>query len=123
MAEFDIKTISCSSKIKAKIEVNIGSLESKYNGNQLDFRKCFIIDSGKGTKYNAKLRFLDFEYSQRRGICFLIEDVQKLEIELNGAFSGTNFKVSSDKYINKLDFLDLDGKKGKIWLWFCMAIG
>ena len=114
MAEFDIKTISCSSKIKAKIEVNIGSLESKYNGNQLDFRKCFIIDSGKGTKYNAKLRFLDFEYTQRRGIiCFLIEDVQKLEIELNGAFSGTNFKVSSDKYINKLDFLDLDGKKGR----------
>ena len=96
MAEFDIKTISCSSKIKAKIEVNIGSLESEYNGDKLQFEKIFAIDSGKGTKYTAVLRILDFGSISKSVISFFIADVQKLEIELNGAFSETNFKVSSD---------------------------
>ena len=65
MAEFDIKTISCSSKIKAKIEVNISSLEREYNGNELEFEKIFAIDSGKGTKYTAVLRI--FKAVKERG--------------------------------------------------------
>ena len=90
MAEFDIKTISCSSKIKAKIEVNIGSLESEYNGDKLQFEKIFAIDSGKGTKYTAVLRILDFGSISKSLLSFIICDVQKLKIELNGAFSETN---------------------------------
>ena len=53
MAEFNVKTISCSSKITAKIELNIGSLECEYKGNKLDFKKKIYIDSGKGSNFPA----------------------------------------------------------------------
>ena len=53
MEEFNVKTISCSSKITAKIELNIGSLECEYKGNELDFKKKIYIDSGKGSNFAA----------------------------------------------------------------------
>ena len=43
MAEFEVKTISCSSKITAKIEVNFGSLEREYKGNKLNYENDKII--------------------------------------------------------------------------------
>ena len=127
MAEFDVKTISCSSKITAKIEVNISSLEREYNGNELEFEKIFAIDSGKGTKYTAALKIWDFHLMhlglpRKSVISFLIADVQKLKIELNGAFSETNFKVSSDTAATLTQRPDLDGEKerkgcGFEWRW------
>ena len=53
MATFDVKTISCSSKITVKIEVNMDSLEREYKGNILKFGKTFAIDSGKGSNYTG----------------------------------------------------------------------
>ena len=53
MAEFNVKTISWSSKITAKIELNIGSLECEYKGNELDFVKKIYIDSGKGSNFQS----------------------------------------------------------------------
>ena len=43
MAEFNVKTISYSSEITAIIELNIGSLEREYKGNELDFAKTFVF--------------------------------------------------------------------------------
>ena len=59
MAEFNVKTISCSSKIKAKIELNIGSLEQEYKRNKLDFEKIFAIDSEKGSNYTGRIVIRD----------------------------------------------------------------
>ena len=108
MAEFDVKTISCTSKITVKIEVNIGSLEHEYDGNELDFGKIFTIDSGKGTNYTAKLRIHDFgqpmqvqyasgEWSEfhQKGFGLTIADVQKVDLDINIAFSETIFEKFS----------------------------
>ena len=64
MATFDVKTISCSSKITAKIEVNMDSLEREYKENKLNFQKTFAIDSGKGSNYTGHIAIYD------RGKCF-----------------------------------------------------
>ena len=96
MAEFDVKTISCSSKITAKIEVNISSLEHEYDGNKLEYRKIFTIDSGKGSNYTAKLYIYDFgqqkqlQYAggdlspfHQKGFTISIAEAQKLYLEVD----------------------------------------
>ena len=96
MAEFDVKTISCSSKITAKIEVNISSLEHEYDGNKLEYRKIFTIDSGKGSNYTAKFCIYDFGQQKQlryaggdlspfhqKGFTISIAEAQTLYLELD----------------------------------------
>ena len=97
MAELDVKTISCSSKITAKIEVNIGSLECEYYGKELSFQKNLTIDSGKGSKYSAKIGIFDFGVGRTKFFQLSIDDVLKLDycdmnILLNGKIR-KNFEI------------------------------
>lgn len=129
MAEFEVKTISCSSKITAKIEVNISSLDGEYNGNKLDFRKKFIIDSGKGTNYAARLWIVDYgqpqqvqyssgkmsEFHQKR-FCLTIADAQKVDFDMNIVFSESETiseKFSGSNLTGKSFFFD-EGKKDMV---------
>ena len=98
MAEFDVKTISRSSKIKAKIEVNMGSLEGEYKGNKLNFERAFTIDSGKGSNYNAQIKICDHRIENkscaylsrphRKAIYFVIHGIQRADIVINLRFDG-----------------------------------
>ena len=98
MAEFDVKTISRSSKIKAKIEVNMGSLEQEYKGNKLNFERAFTIDSGKGSNYNAQIKICDHRIENkscaylsrphRKAIYFVIHGIQRADIVINLSFDG-----------------------------------
>ena len=98
MAEFDVKTISRSSKIKAKIEVNMGSLEGEYKGNKLNFERAFTIDSGKGSNYNAQIKICDHRIENkscaylsrphRKAIYFVIHGIQRADIVINLSFDG-----------------------------------
>ena len=98
MAEFDVKTISRSSKIKAKIEVNMGSLEQEYKGNKLNFERAFTIDSGKGSNYNAQIKICDHRIENkscaylsrphRNAIYFVIHGIQRADIVINLSFDG-----------------------------------
>ena len=98
MAEFDVKTISWSSKIKAKIEVNMGSLEGEYKGNKLNFERAFTIDSGKGSNYNAQIKICDHRIENkscaylsrphRKAIYFVIHGIQRADIVINLRFDG-----------------------------------
>ena len=101
MAEFNVKTVSCTSKITAKIEVNIGSLEREYKGNKLDFEKIFTIDSGKGSVYTGEICIGDFGCQQtikfsnekmsephQKSIQFVIADIQTLRYDMKLVFSG-----------------------------------
>ena len=68
MAEFNVKTISCASKITAKIELNIDSLDCEYKNlglsyEQLDFRKKIHIDSGKGSNFDAEIHIASISSS------------------------------------------------------------
>ena len=68
MAEFNVKTISCTSKITAKIELNIDSLDCEYKNlglsyEQLDFKKKIHIDSGKGSNFNAEIHIASISSS------------------------------------------------------------
>ena len=95
MAEFDV---SCSSKIKAKIEVNMGSLEGEYKGNKLNFERAFTIDSGKGSNYNAQIKICDHRIENkscaylsrphRKAIYFVIHGIQRADIVINLSFDG-----------------------------------
>ena len=96
MAEFNVKTISRSSKIKAKIEVNMGSLEGEYKGNKLNFERAFTIDSGKGSNYNAQIKICDHRIENkscaylsrphRKAIYFVIDGIQRADIVINLSF-------------------------------------
>ena len=98
MAEFDVKTISRSSKIKAKIEVNMGSLEGEYKGNKLNFERAFTIDSGKGSNYNAQIKICDHRIENkscaylsrphRKAIYFVIHGIQRADIVIDLSFDG-----------------------------------
>ena len=98
MAEFDVKTISWSPKIKAKIEVNMGSLEGEYKGNKLNFERAFTIDSGKGSNYNAQIKICDHRIENkscaylsrphRKAIYFVIHGIQRADIVINLSFDG-----------------------------------
>ena len=98
MAEFDVKTISCSSIIKAKIKVNMGSLEGEYKGNKLNFERAFTIDSGKGSNYNAQIKICDHRIENkscaylsrphRKAIYFVIHGIQRADIVINLSFDG-----------------------------------
>ena len=98
MAEFDVKTISCSSIIKAKIKVNMGSLEGEYKGNKLNFERAFTIDSGKGSNYNAQIKICDHRIENkscaylsrphRNAIYFVIHGIQRADIVINLSFDG-----------------------------------
>ena len=124
MAEFEVKTISCSSKITAKIEVNISSLDGEYNGNKLEFRKIFTIDSGKGTNYTARLWIEDSGQPQQvqyasgemsefhqKSFCLTIADVQKVDFDVNIAFSETISKKFSGSVLTGNSFFFDEGKK------------
>ena len=68
MAEFNVKTISCTSKITAKIELNIDSLDCEYKNlglsyEQLDFKKKIHIDSGKGSNFDAEIHIASISSS------------------------------------------------------------
>ena len=92
MAEFDVKTISCSSKITAKIEVNIGSLDREYNyngnDNELAIEKTFTIDSGNGSKYTANFFICDI-LGQDKFLVISIPGGQKLVCGINMVLYGT----------------------------------
>jgi len=68
MAEFIVKTISCTSKITAIIELNIDSLDCEYKNlglsyEQLDFKKKIHIDSGKGSNFDAEIHIASISSS------------------------------------------------------------
>ena len=68
MAEFNVKTISCTSKVTAKIELNIDSLDCEYKNlglsyEQLDFKKKIHIDSGKGSNFDAEIHIASISSS------------------------------------------------------------
>ena len=89
MAVFVVKTISCSSKIRAKIEANIDSLEREYVGNELAIEKRLTIDSGNGLKYNFKISIHDFGVGQSKIFCLISDDVKKLECKMKTILNGT----------------------------------
>ena len=133
MAEFDVKTISCSSKITAKIKVNISSLEHEYDGNKLEYRKIFTIDSGKGSNYTAKLDIYDFgqqkqvpypsgdiSRSHQKGFGISVADVQKLCLDTKIVFNETISKNFHIKNAGKCSFLHGERKTrnghGRRWI-------
>ena len=89
MAVFDVITISCLSKIRAKIDANIGSLEREYVGNELAIEKRLTIDSGNGLKYNFKISIHDFGVGQSKIFCLISDDVKKLECKMKTILNGT----------------------------------
>ena len=89
MAVFDVKTISCSSKITAKIEANIDSIEREYDGNELAIEKRLTIDSGNGSKYNFKISIHDFGVGRSKIFCLMSDDVKKLECKMKTILNGT----------------------------------
>ena len=94
MAEFNVKTISCSSKITAKIELDIISLEQEYKGNKLDFEKTFDIDSGKGSYFAATILILSIEGAPTRFVFGFDHLVQKMEYQIDLVING---KISSSE--------------------------
>ena len=117
MAVFDVITISCSSKIRAKIEANIGSLEREYVGNKLAIEKRLTIDSGNGSKYNFKIGIRDLGVGRSKVFQLFIDDVEKLECEMKMILNGTisknlKFYLFETSIIISLDG-ELTGEKGK----------
>ena len=105
MAEFDVETVSCSSKITAKIKLNIGSLLSEYGDEDtLNFQKQFFIDSGNGSNYEGSIWIHDSTKPSafqlfyaggketkplKKALSILIADVQKLDYDMKIVFSET----------------------------------
>ena len=104
MAEFDVETVSCSSKITAKIRLNIDSLLSEYGDeDNLNFVKWFEIDSGNGSNYKGIIWIYDRKKPTAlhlavggkttkpfsKGLSILMADVQKLDYEMKIVFSET----------------------------------
>ena len=102
MAEFDVETVSCSSKITAKIRLNIDSLSSEYDDeDNLNFAKLIEIDSGNGSNYKGIIWIYDKKKPSALLVggkttksfkkCFglKIADVQKLDYEMKIVFSET----------------------------------
>ena len=95
MAEFNVKTVSCSSKITAKIELNIVSLEREYigcvvntigntiNKNELNFKKYFDIDSGKGSTFAAGFFIQSISRSSLSFGFRILHGVQKMEYQMD----------------------------------------
>ena len=114
MAEFDVKTISWSPKIKAKIEVNMGSLEGEYKGNKLNFERAFTIDSGKGSNYNAQIKICDHRIENkscaylsrphRKAIYFVIHGIQRADIVINLSFDGKTKTLLCTNSNNKVEY-------------------
>ena len=86
MADFNVKTISSSSKITSKIEVKIDLLEREYKGNELNFLRTFKIFSGNGSHYFARIIITD--YGQKKQVKFSTGDMlnhqKRLQIDVAG---------------------------------------
>ena len=109
MADFNVKTISSSSKITSKIEVNIDSLEREYKGNELSFFKTFKIDSGNGSHYFARMWIRDYgqpkqvklsgymSKNHQKRLQIDVADVQKAKCDINITISDVyQIKIGGD---------------------------
>ena len=117
MAEFNVKTISCTSKITAIIELNIDSLDCEYKNvaglsfEQLDFKKKIHIDSGKGSNFDAEIHISSitsstFMFAIRvRNICKHQMDLvlnERISKSLTGTNRGLHWAFDIVKNLEKL---------------------
>ena len=86
MAEFNVKTISCTSKITANIELNMDSLDCEYKNfglsyEQLDIKKKIHIDSGKGSNFNAEIHIASISSSTLM-FAIRVQNMRKYQMDL-----------------------------------------
>ena len=125
MAEFDVETVSCSSKITAKIKLNIHSLLSEYGGveDNLMFVKKIEIDSGNGSNYKGCICIYDTKRPStlpvggkttkafKKGLGIMMADVQKLDYEMKIVFSETISKKFKGSIIGIPTIMENNNKR------------
>ena len=124
MAEFDVETVSCSSKITAKIKLNIHSLLREYgDDDNLMFVKKIEIDSGNGSNYKGCICIYDWKRPStllvggkttkafKKGLGIMMADVQKLDYEMKIVFSETISKKFKASIIGIPTIVDFNNKR------------
>ena len=135
MADFNVKTISSSSKITSRIEVNIDSLEREYKGNELNFFKTFKIDSGNGSHYFARMWIRDYgqpkqvklsgymSKNHQKRLQIDVADVQKAKCDINITISEKIVKKIGGDLVHLLTLGDKKGSQALASSWYLDDFG
>ena len=101
MAEFNDETVSCTSKIKAKITIKMDSLDREYKRGKLFITKAITIDAKNGSNYSGviviehSVRPTRYWVTERRWeiprkvLHFFIAGTKTLEYQMKIDFSET----------------------------------